>query len=471
MKFHVVQRGDTLWSISQKYGSTNSQIVTANGLEDPNRLVLGESLIIPAPYQQYVVRSGDTLWLIASRFGVTVQDILNTNRLTDPSRLYIGQILTIPVIYHIIQSGETLSIIANRYGVSVDAIVQANQIQNPELIHVGQRLRIPETAKKPMEVNAYLTDMGQKGANLVAPLAPYFTYISPFSHSVTETGGIAPLDDAAILTVARTGKVSPLLVITNFVGTKFDSDRAALILRNQDIQTTLITNLLTMLKQKGYSGVNIDFEYVYPEDKENYNNFLRKVVERLHPEGFPVSTALAPKIRADQTGLLYSAHDYAAHGEIVDFVIIMTYEWGWIGGKPMAVAPISEVRKVLDYAVTVIPRNKIIMGVPLYGYDWKIPWVYGTYARIVGPREAVIQAAKYGVAISYDTASQSPFYHCTDESGKQHEVWFEDARSIQAKYDTAKEYNLRGVSYWVLGPAFQQNWTVLNANFNIIKKS
>jgi spore germination protein len=469
VKIHVVKSGDTLWRISQIYGTTINQIIAANGLDNPNRLVLGEALVISAPYQQYIVQSGDALWSIARRFGVTVQEIVNGNQLTDPSTLYIGQVLTIPILYHTIQSGETLWAIANRYGTTVSAIVQANKIQNPAMINVGQRLRIPEAPKPVTEVNAYVTDMQQTGANVVAPLTPYFTYVSPFSHGVMEDGSISPLNDEAIIKVAREKKVAPLLVLTNFVGSKFSSDRAALVLRNQELQNTVITNILTMMKEKGYSGLNIDFEYVYPEDRENYNNFLRKVVERLRPEGYSVSTALAPKITADQKGLLYEAHDYPAHGEICDFVVIMTYEWGWAGGSPLAIAPIGEVRKVLDYAVTAIPRNKIVMGVPLYGRDWKIPWVKGTFAKTVGPKEAVNLAAKYGTSISYNESYQSPFFRYTDESNQQHEVWFEDARSMQAKYDTVKEYNLRGLSYWVLGPSFPQNWPVLTANFTIKK--
>ncbi len=177
---------------------------------------------------------------------------------------------------------------------------------------------------------------------------------------------------------------------------------------------------------------------------------MRRVVSRLHPEGFLVSTSLAPKESAVQQGLLYEAHDYAAHGDIVDFVMLMTYEWGWAGGRPWAIAPINEVRDVLDYAVTVIPREKILMGMPLYGRDWNIPWVESTTARTISPKEAVQLAAKYGVSIQYDETYQSPFFRYMDENGQEHEVWFEDARSVQAKYDTVKEYGLRGVfiGYW-----------------------
>lgn len=283
MKIHVVRSGDNLWRIAQIYGTTVNQIVAANGLSNPNQLVIGEALVIPPPYQQYVVQSGDTLWSIANRFGVALQNLVETNRLTDPSNIYVGRVLTIPVIYHTVQPGETLYSIASRYGTTVAAIVQANNIQNAALIFSGQRLRIPEMPKPTIEVNAYVTTMNEAGANLVAPLTPSFTYVSPFSHGVMENGQISTLNDEPIIRVARNNNVSPLLVLTNFVGRRFSSDRAALILRNPDLQNTLITNILQALRSKGYTGLNIDFEYVYPEDRENYNNFLRRVVGRFTP--------------------------------------------------------------------------------------------------------------------------------------------------------------------------------------------
>jgi spore germination protein len=232
----------------------------------------------------------------------------------------------------------------------------------------------------------------------------------------------------------------------------------------------LLDNIIQIMQEKGYVGLNIDFEYIYQQDKENYNEFLRRVVSRLHPLGYSVSTAVAPKYYREQKGLLYEAHDYAAHGEIVDFVVIMTYEWGWSGGPPMAVAPISEVRKVIQYALTEIPNDKIMMGMPLYGYDWTLPYVKGgAWARTLSPQAAVQRAAQYGAAIQFDEKAQSPFYKYHDEQGKEHIVWFEDARSVQAKYDLVNELNLRGVSYWVLGNPFPQNWLVLADNFRIQK--
>jgi spore germination protein len=432
-------------------------------------LVVGQSLVIPEINREYVVQSGDNLWAISSRYGLTVQELAGYNNISNPALIFVGQMLQMPYMSHTIHPGEALWSIASRYGVTVEQIALANSISNPALIYPGRVLRIPAAEKPVTEVNAYITRMNEQGKQEVLTRGSHFTYLAPFSYGMGEDGSLLNLQDSLVLQGAQPTNTAPLLTITNVADGSFSSDRAAAILRNPSVQDTLLNNILAKMKEKGYTGLNIDFEYVFPEDRENYNNFLRKAVAKMHPEGYTVSTALAPKQRADQEGLLYEAHDYDAHGEIVDFVVIMTYEWGWSGGRPWAIAPLNEVRKVLDYAVTAIPPGKILMGVPLYGRDWKIPWVQGTYARTVNPKAAVQLAAQYGVAIQYHETYQSPYFRYTDSEGQQHEVWYEDARSVQAKYDTVKEYGLRGISYWVLGVPFPQNWPVLQNNFRVKK--
>jgi spore germination protein len=469
MKIHVVQTGDTIWRIAQTYGADINQIVLVNQLENPNVLVVGQSLVIPERGREYVVQAGDNLWAIAQSFGVTVQELAVANNLTNPALIFAGDMLKLPYFPHTIQAGESPWMIARKYGVTVNQIIQANNITNPALVYQGQTIRIPAPDKPTVEVNAYITRFGDQGYREVLALGRNFTYLSLFSYGVQPDGTITAFQEIPVLEAAEANRVSPLLVLTNFSGGTFSSDVAATILRNTDLQETLIANIVDEMNRRGFAGLNIDFEYVYPEDRENYNAFLRRVVAQLRPLGYSVSTALAPKERADQQGLLYEAHDYATHGELVDFVVIMTYEWGWAGGEPWAIAPINKVRDVLDYAVTAIPPEKILMGVPLYGRDWKIPWVQGTTARTVSPKQAVELAARYGVNIQYDETYQSPFFRYVDESGQEHEVWFEDARSMQAKYDVIKEYGLRGPSYWVLGNPFPQNWPVLQNNFRIKK--
>ena len=152
----------------------------------------------------------------------------------------------------------------------------------------------------------------------------------------------------------------------------------------------------------------------------------------------------------------------------MDAVLLMTYEWGYTYGPPMAVAPLPNVRAVLDYAVTAIPPKKILLGVPNYGYDWPLPFLRGTtQAQSISNEQAIQLALSHNIAIQYDETAQAPYFHYADADGTVHEVWFEDARSIQAKLALIPEYGLYGVGYWNLMRPFPQNWRVLNALYRI----
>jgi len=297
------------------------------------------------------------------------------------------------------------------------------------------------------------------------------TYIAPFAYVIQPDGTLVLYmeNDTDAIKAGLAKGALPMMSITNFTSTKAGENIAHDVLSSEENRGKLLENILSMMRTKGYRGLNIDFENVLPADRELYNQFLQHAVDTLHKEGFFVSTSLAPKISGEQKGLLYEAHDYPAHGRIADFVVLMTYEWGYRLGPPQAVSPLNQIRRVLDYAVSVIPREKILMGFQLYARDWVIPHVQGSEAETYSPQEAVNRAIKYGVAIQYDPVAASPFFRYTDEQGRNHEVWFEDARSAQAKFDLIKEYKLRGVSYWVLGYPYPQNWALLEDNFTIKK--
>jgi spore germination protein len=468
MQIHVVQRGETLWLIAQRYGVTIDQIVTANQLTDPNRLVGGQALVIPTPFKYHTVRPGETLWMIARRYGTSIEAIVQANRISDPSLIYPGSVLVIPARTHTVQPGDTLWEIAQRYGTTVQEIIRVNQITNPSLIYPGTVLTIP-LYKPAVDVNAFTYQMGEEGGRQVREVGRYLTYASPFAYLIREDGGLDPINDTAIIQASIAEKVVPMMCITNFTYKDPGSRLARTILSNVNLQNQLLTHIVNTMKEKGYRGLNIDFENVYPADRELYNQFLQRSVDRLHPEGFFVSTSVAPKTSGDQKGLLYEAHDYPAHGRIVDFVVLMTYEWGYRLGPPQAISPLNQIKRVLDYAVTVIPRNKIFMGFQVYARDWLLPHVKGQEAETFSPQEAVERAIRYGATIQYDRTAESPFYRYVDSQGRTHEVWFEDARSAQAKFDTVKDYGLRGISYWVLGYPYPQNWLLLEDNFLIRK--
>lgn len=416
------------------------------------------------------MRRGETLWQIASQYHVDIQSIIQVNQLENPNELVVGQSLVIPTSgrTHIVRYGETLWQIAHQYGTTVQAIVHANRIPAGAILYAGTPLIIPRT-KTTIESNAYTYQSPEEGAQSIKEVGDLLTYMSPFAYKVKEDATLEPFNDDAILDAAKSKQVTPLMSITNFTATETGSNVAHIILSNKDLREKTIENVLKVMDAKGYKGLNIDFENVLPADRENYNTFLQLAVDRLHPKGYFVSTALAPKTSADQGGLLYEAHDYPAHGRIADFVILMTYEWGYRLGPPQAISPIDEIKKVVEYALSVIPANKIFLGFQIYARDWKIPHVAGQEAETFSPQEAIQRAAKYGATIYFDETAQSPYYRYADEDGQQHEVWFEDARSAQAKFDLIKKFNLRGVSYWALGFPFPQNWALLNANFTIKK--
>lgn len=421
--------------------------------------------------QIHVVHPGETLWLIAQRYGVPVTEIVAANQLESPSKLVSGLALVVPTPTqtHTVQPGENLTQIARRYGTTVEEINNSNQIQNPSMIISGTILTIP-ISKPVIDVNAYTINTGETGAREIQEVGQYLTYWMPFAYTIREDGELNSIDDTEMLKSAAAENIVPVIAITNFSATDAGSSLAHSVLASTDIQEVLLTNILKVMKEKGFQGLNIDFENVFPADRENYNQFLQRAVDRLHPEGYSVSTALAPKISGEQKGLLYEAHDYAAHGRIVDFVVLMTYEWGYRLGPPQAISPLNEIKKVLDYAITVIPRNKILFGFQIYARDWLLPHVQGQEAETFSQQEAIRRAIQYGVAIQYDPIAQSPFYRYTDAEGRNHVVWFEDARSAQAKFDVVKDYNLLGISYWVLGYPFPQNWLLLKDNFTIRKR-
>ena len=425
--------------------------------------------------QIYVVRQNDTLSRIARSFGTTAEDIAEANELPNPNNLVVGQALVIPIIgnFYLVQAGDTLWSISRRFQVSYQQLAAVNRIPVNQPLQIGSRLYIPQRPKARGEFNAYVEPRGTSVApvleNSARDAAPYLTYLAPFSFQALRDGSLKEPLLNNFPAIAKANNNVLMMVITNQENDQFSDELGRILLNDITIQDRFLNNIVTTAKKYGFRDIHFDFEFLRPADREAYNQFLRKAKTRFKREGWLLSTALAPKTSATQQGEWYEAHDYKAHGEIVDFVVIMTYEWGYSGGPAMAVSPIGPVRNVLEYAISEMPASKIMMGQNLYGYDWTLPFVQGTIAKAISPQQAIALAAANHVQIQYDNRAQAPFFKYTDTNGKQHEVWFEDARSIQAKFNLIKELGLRGMSYWKLGLSFPQNWLLITENFNVVK--
>ena len=331
---------------------------------------------------------------------------------------------------YVVKQGDTVGRIAGEYSVSAEEIIYINQLADPSLLVIGQALLIPagerNTQKRQARINGYaypfIDDI------TLRQTLPFLTEVSVFSYGFTPEGELIPpaLDDTFLVEQAYEFRTLPILTLTPFgADGQFNNYLIHSVVQSESASAALTANLTEMVVRKGFAGTDIDFEYILAEDRDAFTAFVRRVAEAMHGIGRQTSVALAPKQSADQKGLLYEGKDYGGLSAAADYVLLMTYEWGYTYGPPMAVAPIFQVRKVLDYAVTEIPREKIRLGIPNYGYDWPLPFVKGeTKARTIGNVEAVQIAAANGAEILFDERAQSPYFYY-EADGIRHEVWFE----------------------------------------------
>jgi len=420
----------------------------------------------------YIVKSGDTPESIAQQYNIPTFVLTMLNNLDQIPNLVVGQALLIlrPLRYHTVQPNETLYSIAQNYGIDQNTIYRNNpNLGGRPLLYPGQTLVI-EFERNPLrqiDVNGYAYPYIDK--NLLRTTLPYINYMTPFTYGITNSGGLVQLDDEELIDISLNYGVLPLMHLSTLTENGgFSNDLASLVLNNPDIQENLINEIIENMQRKGYRGLDVDFEFVYPQDALLYGEFIGTLRSRLNPLGYEVIAALAPKTSDTQKGLLYEGHNYRAIGDNADAVLLMTYEWGYTYGPPLAVAPIRNVRQVVEYALTIIAPEKIFLGIPNYGYDWTLPYVKGeSRADSISNVEAIQIAAANGAEIQYDEVSQSPWFRYTDEQGRVHEVWFEDVRSIQQKFNLINEKTLRGAGYWNLMRPFQQNWSLLDYMFDI----
>lgn len=375
---------------------------------------------------------------------------------------------------YVVKAGDTVDSIAASFNLAPETIIYDNQIPYPYALAIGQALLLSAESAPSASYSAYTNgyaypfiDPGVLGDTL-----PFLTSLSVFSYGFTTRGALVPpaLDDSFMIAAAYENQTRPILTLTPFgPDGQFNNYLITVMVNDETVKAALLENLLAVIQEKGYLGVDIDFEYILPEDRLPFASFVTDTRTYLSPYGYTVSVALAPKTSDDQAGLLYEGKDYALLGEAADSVLLMTYEWGYTYGPPMAVAPLNKVRQVVEYAVTRISPGKIDLGIPNYGYDWALPYVRGTSKAVtVGNLEAVQIAIDHGASISFDEISMSPFFQY-EENGILHEVWFEDVRSLKEKFSLLPEYGLRGVGYWQIMRFFRANWLLLQNTFQIRK--
>ncbi|PRR96113.1 sporulation protein [Bacillus atrophaeus] len=420
MFIHTVQPGDSLFSISRRYGSPIDQIRGVNGLEEMN--------IVP------------------------------------------GQALLIPLYVYTVQTGDTLTSIAARAFVPLTQLRAANPSVNPNTLQPGMKITIPQISKNYLAGNLsfYVIRNPDLDRALIYDFAPYSSSISIFEYHFAPNGDIVnELNDIAAIEATWEKRVTPLATITNLTPGGFSTDLVHQVVNNPTARTNLVNNIFYLVSRKGYGGVNIDFEQVSAGDRDLFTGFLRQLRDRLKPAGYALTIAVPAKT-SDHIPWL-RGYDYGGIGAVVDFMFIMAYDWHHAGSEPGPVAPITEVRRTIEFAIGRVPRRKLILGVPLYGYDWILPYTPGTVASAISNQNSIETAMRYQSPIQYSAEFQSPFFRYRDQQGRSHEVWFEDVRSMSEKMITIREYGLQGIGAWQLTLGFKPGPWLLRKFFTIKK--
>lgn len=236
---------------------------------------------------------------------------------------------------YVVKKGDSLYSISQQFGVPEERIIYENQLSGQEYLVEGQALLLTGTGLSAEKINRlYVTGYAYPFIEpyLLQEAVPNLNELLVFSYGFTAEGELVPpiLSDLNLIETAWRNGAEPFLVLTPFgEDGRFNNNLVKIINENMEVQGRLIENLLDTVREKGYAGVDVDFEYILPENRVQYAEFVGNLRRQMNENGYRVSVALAPKTSADQPGLLYEGMDYRLLGENADQVFLMTYEWGY----------------------------------------------------------------------------------------------------------------------------------------------
>nr|WP_308742905.1 LysM peptidoglycan-binding domain-containing protein [uncultured Anaerocolumna sp.] len=425
MIIHVVQPGETITSIAELYNLPADRIILENEIKNPSNLAIGQTIVIVYPLLTHTVQEGETLESIAVMHDVTIMQILRNNPyLSDRNNLYTGETITI----------------------------------TNETDKIGS-----------LSVGGYVSSYVDR--NILRKTLPFLTFLTVFDYRVDANGNINVLNDQDIVNMAKEYGVFPMMLVSTISERGVGSLETALaILNNPDAQDNMIDNIIATIKAKGFYGLNQYFQYIYPETKNLIESFIIKMSTRLKNEGLRYTVTVTPRVDIERTEITYETIDYSAIYQYVDAILLLSYEWGYSLEPPTSVTPINIVRETINQAVNMAPSDKFVLGMPVIGYDWELPYIPGyTVANAITFDIAIQIAADNGVPIQFSEVAAASYFFYYNVDGTLHNIWFKDARSIDRLTRLIPEYGLQGVSIWNNMYFFAQMWLVINNLYDIEK--
>jgi spore germination protein len=424
----------------------------------------------------HVVEPGETIEAIANQYGVAVERLILDNDLPNPNNLIVGQSIVIayPTITYTVQEEDTLKGIADSYQISVMQILRNNPfLSDREFIYPGESLVISYGEKKDKIItNGYANPF--INIEILRKTLPYLTYLSIFGYTINENADIAEPDDEELIQMAKEYHVAPIMLVSTLSYQGIGSAEAAYnVLYNEEIVDKYIENILNILRRKGLFGVSFIYTFLTSLQEDAYNSFTEKVTKRLNSEGFSVFISVPPMTKIEANLITFERINYSQIGNQANQIMVMNYSWGHNPGPPMPAASIFMLRLFVDYLITQIPSDKMIIGLPLFGYAWQLPYIIGvTEANALTFESAINLALDTGSEIRFDEISQNPYYEFTVYRAGvpiQYMVWFVDVRSIDALTSLVTEYNFPGIAVWNIMTFFQQMWLFINSQYEIEK--
>lgn len=411
----------------------------------------------------YEVKPGDSLNKISAQYKLNVKTFAHLNGLEKNDKLVIGQAMIIPGSTYYVRGNESLWDIAYRHSISVNLLKSKNKLTNDNIIP-GQKLFIPSISKTKVWAGTYFIPKNKKTNNwMLEHYKKTLTSIFIFEYHSTKQGNLIKVKENGAIKQAWKKGITPYATLTNISDKGFDPNLLHNIISNKILRKKLISNIYTLLDRNDLKGINLDLEMVKPDDRIDLNQFIKELSFKLHRSKMELLIAMPPK-DAENNPSYYSAYDYKTIGKYVDKMFIMAYNWHWSGSASGPIAPIQNVRNSLKYAVNVVPRSKLLLGIPQYAYDWPLTGDIRTGSAI-STQNAINMYKKNESQVYYDREASAPAFRYLDKKGTQHEVWFEDPRSLLAKFHLVKEYNLAGLGCWHIGITMPQTEEILLNEF------
>jgi spore germination protein len=280
-------------------------------------------------------------------------------------------------------------------------------------------------------------------------------------HTQADGSVTAQDEDPDLVGAARDKNLNIFATVTNSTssGSVFSRDLAAAVLASPDRRRRFIDDLLTLVKDMGYDGIDLDWEDLKPVDRNGFSALVDQLAAALHAEGRFLSIAVMPKTSEPGEWENQKYADWGRIGKAVDEFKIMTYSYSGPWGDPGPQAPLAWVDRVLKFAERKVPPTKVFMGLPFYGFDW-----HGGSVATVSAHRGASLAQTYDATVNRDPSSQEATMTFTD-GGVTHTVYFQDEKAVAAKLAAlrADHPRIAGISIWVMGQEASGFWPLITS--------